>query len=214
MTGYEIVSIDELDQYASSDGTLVLSPLRRRIGFQPAGVNVWVGRKAGDRVIEEHTQSDGQEELYVVLRGAARFDLGEDSFDMTVGGFVHAPGGLFRGAIALADDTRVLAVGAKAEEAYVPSAWEDFYLAFAYLRGGDEAAGRAAMNEALEREPDDWRGSYNAACFEALAGNTDAAFERLQEALERNRRVLLPYLESDTDLDVLRGDPRFAELTR
>jgi len=214
MSGYEILSLDDLDQHQSSDGELVLSPLRRRIGFRPAGVNVWVGRKAGDRVIEEHNQSDQQEELYVVLRGAARFTLGEESFDTTIGSFVHAPGGVFRGAVATEDDTRVLAIGAKAGEVYAPSAWEDFYIAFAYLRGGDEAAGRAAMNEALEREPGDWRGSYNAACFEALAGHTDAAFDRLREALERNRQDVLPYLDSDPDLAVLRSDPRFAELER
>jgi len=42
--GYEIVSIDDLDQLVSNDGALVLSPLRRRIGFRPFGLNVWVAQ--------------------------------------------------------------------------------------------------------------------------------------------------------------------------
>ena len=212
--GYEIVSIDDLDQLVSNDGALVLSPLRRRIGFRPFGLNVWVARRAGDRVIEEHRELDGPEELYAVLRGAARFTLGDAEFDADVGTLVHAPPGTLRGAIALEDDTRVLAMGAKPGEAFAPSGWEDFYVAFAHLHAGDEAAGRAAMNEALERDPGAWQGSYNAACFEALAGNADAAFARLQTALERNREGVEPYLTTDDDLQSLRSDPRFAELVR
>lgn len=214
MSGYEILSIDDLDQLESSDGTMVLSPLRRRVGFRPFGVNVWVGRRAGDRVIEEHREASGTEELYVVLRGSARFAIGDTEVDAPVGTFVHAPPGTFRGAIALEDDTRVLAIGAKAGEAFTPSGWEDFYVAFAYLRGGDEQAARAAVEEALAREPDAWQGSFNAACFEARAGNPDAAFEHLRTALARNREGVEPYLDTDPDLASLRGDPRFAELTR
>jgi quercetin dioxygenase-like cupin family protein len=212
--GYVVLSIDDLDQFESSDGTLVLSPLRRRLGFRPFGVNVWVARKAGDRVIEEHREADGPEELYVVLRGAARFQLADDEFEAPVGMLVHAPPGTLRGAIALADDTRVLAMGAKAGEVFSPSGWEDFYVAFAYLRAGDEASGRAAMNQALEREPDAWQGAYNAACFEALAGNTDAAFAQLRTALDRSREEVEPYLATEPDFGSLRADPRFEELAR
>jgi quercetin dioxygenase-like cupin family protein len=214
VSGYEVLSIDDLDQLESSDGTMVLSPLRRRVGFRPFGVNVWVGRRAGDRVIEEHREPYGTEELYVVLRGMARFVIGDEEADATVGTFVHAPPGTFRGAIALDDDTRVLAMGAKADEAFTPSGWEDFYVAFAYLRDGNEPAARAAVEEALAREPDAWQGAYNAACFEARVGNTDAAFEHLRAALARNREDVEPHLATDPDLESLRSDPRFAELTR
>jgi hypothetical protein len=212
--GYEIVSLDDLDQLVSSDGALILSPLRRRLGFRPFGLNVWVARRAGDRVIEEHRETDGAEELYVVVRGTARFTVGDEELDAPVGTLVHAPPGTRRGAIGLEDDTRVLAMGAKPGEAFAPSGWEDFFVAFAHLREGDEAAGRAAMDEALGREPDAWQGAYNAACFEALAGNADAAFARLQTALERNREGVEPYLATDDDLQSLRSDPRFAELVR
>jgi hypothetical protein len=212
--GYEIVSLDDLDQLVSSDGALILSPLRRRLGFRPFGLNVWVARRAGDRVIEEHRETDGAEELYVVVRGTARFTVGDAELDAPVGTLVHAPPGTRRGAIGLEDDTRVLAMGAKPGEAFAPSGWEDFFVAFAHLREGDEASGRAAMDEALGREPDAWQGAYNAACFEALAGNADAAFARLQTALERNREGVEPYLATDDDLQSLRSDPRFAELVR
>jgi tetratricopeptide (TPR) repeat protein len=164
-------------------------------------------------VIEEHREPYGTEELYVVLRGTARFAIGDEEVEAPVATFVHAPPGTFRGAVALDDDTRVLALGAKAGEAFSPSGWEDFYVAFAYLRNGDEQAARAAVEEALAREPDAWQGSFNAACFEARVGNTDAAFEHLRTALERNREGVEPYLATDPDVASLRGDPRFAELT-
>ena len=38
--GYEIVSIDDLDRYTTPQGSQVLRPLRRRIGFHQFGVNV------------------------------------------------------------------------------------------------------------------------------------------------------------------------------
>ncbi len=69
--GYEILSIDDLDRYTTPQGSQVLRPLRRRIGFHPFGVNVWVGEAAGDHVVEPHREPEGTEELYVVVRGRA-----------------------------------------------------------------------------------------------------------------------------------------------
>jgi hypothetical protein len=210
--GYQIVSLDDLDRLRSTDGTLLLRPLRRRIGFRPFGVNAWEGEQPGDVVIEPHREAaSGHEELYVVVRGAAQFTLGDDIFDATQGTFVHALPGIFRTATALEAGTIVLAVGAKAGEAFEPSGWEDFYVAFALLRSGEEAKARATMVEALTREPDAWQGPYNAACFEALAGETDAAVEQLRRAVALNREVL-EYAAGDDDLASIRDDPRYAEL--
>jgi tetratricopeptide (TPR) repeat protein len=125
---------------------------------------------------------------------------------------VHARPGIFRTATALEAGTIVLAVGAKAGEAFTPSGWEDFYVAFSLLRNGDAARARETMQEALAREPDAWQGSYNAACVEALAGDADAAFDYLRRAVALNRDVL-EYAAADDDLVSLREDPRYAELT-
>jgi hypothetical protein len=209
--GYEILSIDDLEQYQSANGTEVLLPIRRRLGFEPFGVNAWLGREAGDRVIERHREPRGQEELYIVLRGTATFTLGEETFEAPVGTLVHAPPDTLREAIAVEPGTVILAVGAKPGEAYTPSSWEDFVVAFARLRDGDPEGGRAAMNEALAREPDAWQGAYNAACFEALAGNSDAALEQLRRAVASGGDEARTLAESDTDFDSLRGDPLFRE---
>jgi tetratricopeptide (TPR) repeat protein len=213
VSGYEILSIDDLDRYPSTSASHILRPLRRRLGFRPFGLNVWEGPNAGDLVIERHRESDGAEELYVVLRGTAHFTLGEETFDAPAGTLVHAPPGTLREATALAAGTTVLAMGAKAGETFEPSGWEDFYIAQAHLHAGEPDRGRALYREALSREPNAWQGAYNAACFEALAGDTDAAFEHLRRAVELDRSAR-EFATTDTDLDPLRDDPRFEELIR
>jgi hypothetical protein len=209
--GYEILSIDDLDQYPSENGTQVLLPIRRRLGFEPFGVNAWLGREAGDHVIERHREAEGPEELYVVLRGEARFTLDDETFEAPIGTLVHAPPGTLREAIAAVPGTVVLAMGAKPGEAFAPSPWEDFAVAFGRLRAGDEAGGREAMNEALARDPDAWQGAYNAACFEAVAGHDDAALDQLRRAVAVGGDEVRTYAESDADFDALRNDPLFRE---
>ncbi|HEX4527706.1 MAG TPA: hypothetical protein VH108_13300 [Gaiellaceae bacterium] len=211
--GYEILSLDDLDRLRSTDGTLLLRPLRRRLGFQPFGVNAWEGEQPGDQVIEPHREASGTEELYVVVRGAARFTLGDESFDAPTGTLVHAPPNTFRSATTLSAGTIVLALGAQAGEAFAPSGWEDFYVAFALLRAGDVHGARATVQEALAREPDAWQGQYNAACFEALAGETDAALHYLRRAVALNPKVI-EYAADDDDLSLLREDSRYAQLAQ
>jgi hypothetical protein len=212
--GYEILSIDDLDRYTTTQGSQVLRPLRRRIGFRPFGVNVWVGEAVGDHVIEPHREPEGTEELYVVVRGLARFTLVEETFDAPVGTLVHAPPATFREATAQEAGTTVLAMGAKEGEPFTPSAWEDFFVAYADLREGNVEHGRAAMQEALARRPDEWQGAYNAACFEALAGEREAALDHLQRAVELDRNEVRQYAPDDADLESIRDDPRYAELLR
>jgi hypothetical protein len=69
------------------------------------------------------------------------------------------------------------------------------------------------MRKAREERPDSWAMAYNSGCWEVLAGNPDAAFEHLRRARELNRDAVRLYIEGDSDLDPLRGDPRFQELT-
>jgi hypothetical protein len=46
-----------------------------------------------------------------------------------------------------------------------------------------------------------------------MAGENDAAFEHLRTAIELNRDQVMNWLPHDTDLDPLRDDPRFEELS-
>ena len=212
--GYEVLSLDDLERLPSTDGTLTLLPLRRTLGFQPFGVNGWLGASAGDQVIERHREQDGDEELYVVVRGTATFTLGEETFEAPAGTLVHAAPGTLREAVAAEDDTLVLAVGAKPGRVWQPSAWEDFYVAFAHRAAGRIDEARSLVADTLARHPGTWQGPYNAACFEALEGDRDAAFAHLRTAHERAPGVIGKYASQDGDLEALRSDRRWKELFR
>jgi hypothetical protein len=69
------------------------------------------------------------------------------------------------------------------------------------------------MEELIAQQPDYWATSYNAGCLEALAGNTDPAFEHLRRAKELDGKgESAAYFREDSRLDSLRDDPRFEEL--
>jgi hypothetical protein len=210
--GYEILSIDDLDRFpGATDDAPILLPVRRRLGFRPFGVNCWSASAVGSHVIERHFEQDGVEELYVVLRGRATFTVGEETFDAPAGTLVHVPPRTLREAFAAEEGTVVLAAGAKAGEAWEPAPWEDFHVAFATRRAGDPAAARAAIAEVLARYPDAWQGQYNAACFEALEGETDAAFAHLRRAVHLGPPEVRGYVRDDDDFAGLRADPRWDE---
>jgi hypothetical protein len=211
--GYEILSIDDLARYpGATDDAPILLPLRRRVGFRPFGVNCWAPPAPGGLVIERHYERDGDEELYVVVRGHAIFTVGEEIVDAPAGTLVHLPPGTLREATADDENTVVLALGAKAGETWEPAPWEDFHIAFATRRAGDAPAARTAIADVLARHPDHWQGEYNAACFEALEGETEAAFAHLRRALELGPPEVADYVREDDDFAGLQSDPRWHEL--
>lgn len=209
MKEWEIVSIDELEALPADDEGLMWRPVRRRFGIQSFGINAYTASEAGQRVVEEHAELDGHEELYFVATGAARFTLNGDAIQVPAGSFVHARPGVRRGAVAAEAGTTVLAIGAKAGEVFAPSPWEGTFAAFGYRRKGEVERGRRELHEAMEAHPDDWQGPYNAACFEALEGDGDAALAYLEQAVALEQEKTLEWAAKDTDLDALRDDPRF-----
>jgi quercetin dioxygenase-like cupin family protein len=209
--GYEIAHVDELEELPINQGEFVWRPVRKRFGISAFGTNAYTA-KAGQRVLEEHTEQDGHEEMYVVLRGRATFTLGEDEVDAPAGTLVFARPGTKRGAIAAEDDTAVLAVGAKPGEVFEPSAWEDIFAAFSYADKGEVDRARELIGAAVERRPDEWQGHYNAACFEVLYGDEEKGIERLQRAHELNPERVSEAAAGDSDFDAIRDDPRFSAI--
>jgi len=207
---YEILSLDDLERYPAMSGAPILMPLRRRLGFRPFGLNCWTA-EVGEPVIERHFERGGDEELYVVVRGRASFTVGDETVDAGPGTLVHALPGTLREAIATEPDTLVLAAGATIGEAYEPKPWEDFQIAFAQARAGGVDQARTLIGETVARHPDAWQGYYNAACFEALQQNADAAFVHLRRALDLAPAEVRKYADDD-DLRGLRNDPRWQEL--
>ena len=209
--GYEVAHVDELEELPINQGEFVWRPVRRRFGISAFGTNAYTA-KAGQRVVEEHYEQDGHEEMYVVLRGRATFALGDDEVDAPTGTIVFAQPGTKRGAIAAEDDTAVLAVGAKPGEVFEPSPWEDIFAAFSYAQQGEVDKAREMIDAAVSRRPDEWQGYYNAACFEVLYGDKQVGIAHLERAYELDAEPVAEAAKNDSDFDAVRGDPRVAAI--
>jgi quercetin dioxygenase-like cupin family protein len=208
MNAYEVAHLDELERFPVDDEGLVWRPVRRRLGIEAFGSNAYTAEKAGGRVIEEHSEVDGHEELYFVVAGRATFALDDEEHDAPAGTFVFCRPGTKRGAVAAEPGTMVLAIGAKAGVPHEISKWEQVFMAWGHFRNGDEAKGREVMEAAVAEHPGEWQGHYNAACFEARTGNNKAAISHLKRAIELDTKAA-EYAAKDTDFDALRDDPEF-----
>lgn len=209
--GYEVVHIDELEGLPINKGEFVWRPVRRRFGITAFGTNAYTA-DAGQRVVEEHSESGGHQELYVVLRGRATFALDGEEIDAPAGTLVFAQPGTKRGAIAAEDGTAVLGVGAKPGEVFEPSPWEDSFAAGSYADLGQVEKAREIMDAALAARPDDWRAHYNYACLLALNDEPEAAITELQRAYELEPKEVGDYAGRDSDLDPIRDDPRVSAI--
>ena len=178
---YEIAHVDELDAIPVDDEGLTWRPIRRRFGIRAFGTNAYTSERAGGWVVEEHTERSGHEELYLVLRGRARFTLDGEEVDAPAGTVVFLPDGdVNRVAVAEEEGTTVLAVGGWPDRPFEPSAWEWFFEAYAQ----PPEEGIATIESGLaEKGEHPWL-LYHLACLEARAGRLDDARAHLQRAIE------------------------------
>jgi tetratricopeptide (TPR) repeat protein len=209
-----ISRIDDLERFPieGQDG-LTWRPVRRYFDIQSFGVNAYTADQTGQRVVEEHREQDGHEELYVVVSGRARFMLDGEEHDAPAGTLVHCPPGTLRSAFAEEPGTTVLGIGAKPGEVFQPSGWEWTFAGMSLLNQGNEAAARSEFEAGIEKYPDAWQGYYNLACAEARLGDREAALQNLERAAEIDRDVVTKYAPDDEDFASLKDDPEFLAVT-
>jgi len=210
---YDIARIEDLEAYPVNDEGLTWRPIRLRFDIRAFGVNAYTADRAGQRVVEEHREQDGHEEMYVVLTGRATFTLDGDEHDAPAGTLVHCLPGTLRGAVANEPGTTVMGIGAKPGVIFEPSPWEQVFVAFGHYRKGDVDRARAELEDTVANNPDQWQGHYNLACLEALTGNTEAALDHLERAAELDPERVSSRAVEDEDFDSIREDPRFLALT-
>lgn len=188
------------------------SPIRRELDVRSFGINAWSGDEGTTLVGEHDEENSGQEELYIVLQGAARFTIDGEDLDAAPGTvvFVGDPASK-RKAVAAAGGTTVLSIGGKPGEAFEPRVWEVNAEVFALFADGEIEEAKRMVTDALTRFEDRTALTYNLACCEARLGDTEPAIAHLAEALEQ-RPSLADLAREDSDLDAIRDDPRFAEL--
>jgi quercetin dioxygenase-like cupin family protein len=209
VSGYEVVHIDELESFPVDADGLTWRPIRRRFDIRGFGVNAYTAEREGQRVVEEHRETNGHEELYVVIAGRATFTLDGKEHDAPTGTLVHCPPDTLRSAFAAEPGTTVLGIGAKPGEVFQPSGWEWTFAAFTLLKQGHEEQARAEMEAGLAEHPNDWRAYYNFACLEGRAGDKEAALRHLARAAELEPDEVTKLATGDEDFTSLREDGRF-----
>ena len=209
MSSYKVTQLEEIEEI--TDGRCPWRPVRKHFGIMSFGINAWTAPNAGDRIINEHDEDGEHEELYIVQRGRATFELDGERIDAPAGTFVFADPGVKRTAFAEEPGTTLIALGGTPGQAFEPNGWEVWAPIHAlYLDGKyDEAADRGVG--LIEANPEYADVAYNVACCESLAGRTTDAIEHLRLAIERSERFR-EFAAGDTDLDAIREEPAFKEL--
>ena len=96
--------------------------IRQNLGITAFGVNANEGN-AGDLLFIPHDEAEhGHEEIYVVVRGRARFEVDGEVFEAGPGHLLYARAGVLRSANAVEAGTLVLAVGGL-PGTYEPPIW-------------------------------------------------------------------------------------------
>ena len=211
MSGYTVAQLDQIDEV--SDGRCPWRPIRQHFGILSFGANAFTAREAGDRLINEHDESeeDAHEELYLVQQGRARFELDGEQVDAPAGTFVFASPGVKRTAFAEEPGTTLIALGGTPGKAYEPSGWEfwaplnPLYEAGRYAEIADRGA------ELIAAHPEYPDLIYNLACCESLAGRKADAIEHLKLAIDGSPRFR-SMAAGDSDFDQIRDEPAFQEL--
>jgi tetratricopeptide (TPR) repeat protein len=217
--GYVFAKLDELEAAptispSSTDTGRRRFDVRRKLDITAFGVQAF-SAPSGVDVINEHDETllgeAGQEELYIVLNGAATFEIDGEAVEAPAGSLVQVKPTAKRKATAKDDDTTILVVGGTAGKAYEPAP-EEAGETFAAYNKGDYEVALAKQLVVVEKRPEDPVAIFNAGCFAARAGHADEAIDHLKRAVEINERIK-ELIASDEDLDSIREDRRLAELT-
>ncbi len=212
MASFKVAHLEDIEEL--NDGRCPYRAVRHHLGISSFGVNSWTAKDAGDRIINEHDESeqDSDEELYLVLSGRARFELDGENVDAPTGTFVLAGLGVNRTAFAEEAGTTVIVMGGRPGKVYYPHGWEvwapftPLYEAGKYAEAADRARELIDGKELQYPQP-----LFNLACCESLAGRPADAIEHLRRAIELAGEWR-EYAKADSDFDAIRDDPAFREL--
>ncbi len=211
MARYAVAKLDEIEE--QSDAGTFYRPIRHELGISAFGVTTWTGHAAGDTVVNERDPGDptADQELFLVLRGHAAFDIAGDRVDAPAGTLVHAPPGTRRSAVAIEDETTILLVEGTPGAAYDARGWELWAPLAPRYFAGDHGFVADQLRDIVDRYPQYPMLFFNLACCESQLGQKADAIEHLRLAIERSEEFRASARE-DPDLDAIRGEPAFREL--
>lgn len=127
--GWASVRLEGLPRAAETEPGAAWYPLQHVFGLTAFGANAFVAERAGDALVEEHDErKSGQEELYLVVLGRARFTLGgEEAEAPAVTVVAVRDPSLTRRAVALEPGTTLLAFGGLPQPDFRSTWWEEHF---------------------------------------------------------------------------------------
>jgi hypothetical protein len=212
-SAFDVVALDDIEAGPEHDGRVPRN-IRRHFDIRAFGIRA--NRSVGEgHVIGEHDEvglgASGQQELYLVLSGAATFTVGDEQVEAPAGTFVFVRDpATRRGAVAKEEGTTVLAIGGTPGKAYELPVGELMQPMWDAYNAEDFEGALAALQPVLAERPQALV-LFNVACMEARLGRTDDAIEHLRQAVQDDDRIK-EHVRTDEDLISLRDDPRYEEL--
>ena len=211
MAGYAVAHLDEIEEFA--DAGCRYRPIRHQLGITAFGVTAWTARAAGDRVVNLRDDDDptADQELFLVLRGHAAFEIDGDRVDAPAGTLVYAPPRTPRTATASEDGTVIILVEGAPGKAYDARGWELWAPLAPRYEAGEYAEVADRLAEVVAANPQYPMLFFNLACCESLSGRTTDALAHLRHAIEMSEEFR-GSAKDDSDLDPIRDEPAFRQL--
>jgi hypothetical protein len=206
-----VAHLDEIKEFA--DAGCHYRPIRHHLGITAFGVTAWTARTAGEPVINEHDEDDAtaDQELFLVLRGRAVFEVDGDRVEAPAGTLVFAPPRTKRMAFATEDGTTILALEGTPGRAYQPRGWELWAPLAPLYQAGEYAEVAERLRAVVVGSPQYPMLFFNLACCEAQCGRTTEALDHLRHAVEMSEEFR-ESARDDSDLDPIRDEPGFEQL--
>ncbi len=211
MTRYAVAHLDEIEEFA--DAGCLYRPIRHHLGITAFGVTAWTARAAGDRVINEHDEGDptADQELFLVLRGDAMFELDGDRVDAPAGTLLFAPPRTNRTAVAKEAGTIIIALEGTPGKAYEARGWELWAPLAPLYQAGEYAEVADRLHATVAAAPQYPMLFFNLACCESLCGRTSEALDHLRHAIAMSEEFRAA-AKDDSDLDPIRDEPAFTQI--
>ena len=211
MAGYSVAHLEDIEEFG--DAGCHYRPIRQHLGITAFGVTAWAARAAGDTVINEHDEDDptADQELFLVLRGHAVFELDGDQVDAPAGTLVFAPPHTKRTASAKQPGTTIIAVEGTAGRGYQARGWELWAPLAPLYQAGRYAEVADRLGAVVAANPQYPMLFFNLACCESRCGRTSDALDHLRHAIAMSEEFRAS-AKTDADLDPIRDHPEFQQL--
>ncbi len=211
MSGYAIAHLNDIDEL--DDGRCSWRPVRYHFGITSFGVNAWTAREAGERIINEHDESelDSDEELYLVVNGRASFRARRRAGRRAERDVRVRAAGRQTDRVCTGAGPRCSRSAANPGSPMSRLGWEIWAPIGRLYEAGDYAEAADRGRQLLAADPPYAALYYNVACCESLAGRKDDALAHLRRAIELSDRTR-DLARGDSDFDPIRNEPAFADL--